>query len=286
MDQLKSLITSLGSLNSRETETALLVDWIMERWEEIKKEVNDFNKPKDAKRRTFGKKEGELVDKLVSICNYKCDSRNRDAVNNIMITLGYVGYDKKSRFRQRMENCLKKKRKNDKSFHPSSRKPGMKRPAKTDDSEEEQTVALDSNRNVLPNSDISSISLNDVPLTPLPDDMDGYIMEDTVNEMKEKQVLPPDPSYDEIYQAFYLMMEDKPDNYDSTPDPLMLTLQPSISDDFSAQQTFSDTTTGLSFHVGSTSSQQPVHYGDFVYTDFNPTPTAMNGWFIGSPNDS
>ncbi len=286
MDQLKSLITSLGSLNSRETEAALLVDWIMERWEEIKKEVNDFNKPKDAKRRTFGKKEGELVDKLVSICNYKCDSRNRDAVNNIMITLGYVGYDKKSRFRQRMENCLKKKRKNDKSFHPSSRKPGMKRPAKTDDSEEEQTVALDSNRNVLPNSDISSISLYDVPLTPLPDDMDGYIMEDTVNEMKEKQVLPPDPSYDEIYQAFYLMMEDKPDNYDSTPDPLMLTLQPSISDDFSAQQTFSDTTTGLSFHVGSTSSQQPVHYGDFVYTDFNPTPTAMNGWFIGSPNDS
>ena len=286
MDQLKSLITSLGSLNSRETEAALLVDWIMERWEEIKKEVNDFNKPKDAKRRTFGKKEGELVDKLVSICNYKCDSRNRDAVNNIMITLGYVGYDKKSRFRQRMENCLKKKRKNDKSFHPSSRKPGMKRPAKTDDSEEEQTVALDSNRNVLPNSDISSISLNDVPLTPLPDDMDGYIMEDTVNEMREKQVLPPDPSYDEIYQAFYLMMEDKPDNYDSTPDPLMLTLQPSISDDFSAQQTFSDTTTGLSFHVGSTSSQQPVHYGDFVYTDFNPTPTAMNGWFIGSPNDS
>ena len=286
MDQLKSLITSLGSLNSRETEAALLVDWIMERWEEIKKEVNDFNKPKDAKRRTFGKKEGELVDKLVSICNYKCDSRNRDAVNNIMITLGYVGYDKKSRFRQRMENCLKKKRKNDKSFHPSSRKPGMKRPAKTDDSEEEQTVALDSNRNVLPNSDISSISLNDVPLTPLPDDMDGYIMEDTVNEMKEKQVLPPDPSYDEIYQAFYLMMEDKPDNYDSTPDPLMLTLQPSISDDFSAQQTFSDTTTGLSFHVGSTSSQQPVHYGDFGYTDFNPTPTAMNGWFIGSPNDS
>lgn len=286
MDQLKSLITSLGSLNSRETEAALLVDWIMERWEEIKKEVNDFNKPKDAKRRTFGKKEGELVDKLVSICNYKCDSRNRDAVNNIMITLGYVGYDKKSRFRQRMENCLKKKRKNDKSFHPSSRKPGMKRPAKTDDSEEEQTVALDSNRNVLPNSDISSISLNDVPLTPLPDDMDGYIMEDTVNEMKEKQVLPLDPSYDEIYQAFYLMMEDKPDNYDSTPDPLMLTLQPSISDDFSAQQTFSDTTTGLSFHVGSTSSQQPVHYGDFVYTDFNPTPTAMNGWFIGSPNDS
>ena len=286
MDQLKSLITSLGSLNSRETEAALLVDWIMERWEEIKKEVNDFNKPKDSKRRTFGKKEGELVDKLVSICNYKCDSRNRDAVNNIMITLGYVGYDKKSRFRQRMENCLKKKRKNDKSFHPSSRKPGMKRPAKTDDSEEEQTVALDSNRNVLPNSDISSISLNDVPLTPLPDDMDGYIMEDTVNEMKEKQVLPLDPSYDEIYQAFYLMMEDKPDNYDSTPDPLMLTLQPSISDDFSAQQTFSDTTTGLSFHVGSTSSQQPVHYGDFVYTDFNPTPTAMNGWFIGSPNDS
>ena len=286
MDQLKSLITSLGSLNSRETEAALLVDWIMERWEEIKKEVNDFNKPKDAKRRTFGKKEGELVDKLVSICNYKCDSRNRDAVNNIMITLVYVGYDKKSRFRQRMENCLKKKRKNDKSFHPSSRKPGMKRPAKTDDSEEEQTVALDSNRNVLPNSDISSISLNDVPLTPLPDDMDGYIMEDTVNEMKEKQVLPPDPSYDEIYQALYLMEEDKPDNYDSTPDPLMLTLQPSISDDFSAQQTFSDTTTGLSFHVGSTSSQQPVHYGDFVYTDFNPTPTAMNGWFIGSPNDS
>ena len=287
MDKVKSLVNSLGSLNSRETEAASLVEWIWKEWEEIKKEANSFNRPKDAKRRTFGKKEGELVDKLVSICNYKCDSRNRETVNNLMMTIGYVGYDKKPRFRQRMENCLKKKRKMDKSFLPSSRKTGgkeRKRSVRDDYSEEDQDVAADSGKNVLANSEMSSISLADAVMTPMFDDMDGYIMEDTVNDMKKRQFLSSDADYDEILQTISLIMG-KPENYDSVPDQKVLTMSPSVNMDFLTQQTLSDTITDLSFQVSSPLKDQQPLPDDLFFTSYNPSSTVMNGWYLDSQND-
>lgn len=286
MDQLKSLINSLGSLNSREKEAAELIGWITDWWEEMKQEVNSFNKPKDAKRRTFGKKEGELVDKLVTICNYKCDCRNREAVNNIMMTIGYVGYDKKSRFRQRMENCLKKKRKVDKSFRPSSRKMGVKerkRSVKDEYSEDDQDIAMDSGKSVLLNSDMATVSLADNVLSSYPDDMDTYIMKETVDDMKQKQLLSPNPSYEEIIQACSWIME-KPENYNNVPDQAALTMQPSVDVDYLTQRTLSDTVTGLSFQMSSSLKDQQSLY-DPMCTEINLSPTVMNGWYIGSLDD-
>ena len=120
MKEVAALVMSLSITNDKRNQGIELIKCIRKNWEIIHEEVKQT---KSEKRRTFGKEEGEIVDKLAEICNYKCDSRNRETVNRIMTRLGYFGYIDKPRFRQRMENCLKKRRLQDKNFHPSSRKP-------------------------------------------------------------------------------------------------------------------------------------------------------------------
>ncbi|KAK8809233.1 hypothetical protein WA171_000817 [Blastocystis sp. BT1] len=120
MKEVAALVMSLSITNDKRNQGIELIKCIRKNWEVIHEEVKQT---KSDKRRTFGKEEGEIVDKLAEICNYRCDSRNRETVNRIMTRLGYFGYVDKPRFRQRMENCLKKRRLQDKNFHPSTRKP-------------------------------------------------------------------------------------------------------------------------------------------------------------------
>ena len=59
-------------------------------------------------RRTFGKLESHIVDMLMRLCNYTCPRHNVELVHQLMTALGYGGYEKENRFRQRTENTLKK----------------------------------------------------------------------------------------------------------------------------------------------------------------------------------
>lgn len=59
-------------------------------------------------RRTFGKLESHIVDMLMRLCNYTCPKHNVELVHQLMTALGYGGYEKENRFRQRTENTLKK----------------------------------------------------------------------------------------------------------------------------------------------------------------------------------
>ena len=120
MKEIAALVMSLSITNDKRKQGMEVVEYIRQKLEIIQEEAKQI---KSDKRRTFGKEEGELVDKLSEICNYRCDARNRETVNRVMTRLGYIGYMDRPRFRQRMENCLKKRRLHDKDFHPSSRKP-------------------------------------------------------------------------------------------------------------------------------------------------------------------
>ena len=96
-----------------------VIMYIRNNYKLIKEETS---KERSAKRRTFGKCERRLVDDFVEICNYRCDIQNRRFVNEIMSLLEYGGYDdKKPRFRQRMENIMKKMRRSNKAVRPSNR---------------------------------------------------------------------------------------------------------------------------------------------------------------------
>ena len=59
-------------------------------------------------RRTFGKLESHIIDMLMRLCNYTCPRHNVELVHQLMTALGYGGYEKENRFRQRTENTLKK----------------------------------------------------------------------------------------------------------------------------------------------------------------------------------
>ena len=59
-------------------------------------------------RRTFGKLESRIIDMLMRLCNYTCPKHNVELVHQLMTLLGYGGYEKENRFRQRTENTLKK----------------------------------------------------------------------------------------------------------------------------------------------------------------------------------
>lgn len=122
MDKLQvvfSCIRNLSASNNKMEEGENVIMYIRNNYKSIKEETS---KERSAKRRTFGKCERRLVDDFVEICNYRCDIQNRRFVNEIMSLLEYGGYDdKKPRFRQRMENIMKKMRRSNKAVRPSNR---------------------------------------------------------------------------------------------------------------------------------------------------------------------
>ena len=89
---------------------------------------NDYSSTCTTERFSTGRLEKYLVDQLFLLVNWSCTANNVALVTELMILLGYESYEKKkSRFRQKMENELKKRRcRNDKSIHASR----MKNPPK------------------------------------------------------------------------------------------------------------------------------------------------------------
>lgn len=122
MDDLESIfarIRSLAKANAKVKKGEEVINYIKNNYRMIQEEACRVRSPK---RRTYGRCEGKLVDDFVTLCDYRCDAQNRTAVNFIMSSLKFGGYeDDKPRFRQRMENQMKKLRKLNKSVRPSNR---------------------------------------------------------------------------------------------------------------------------------------------------------------------
>lgn len=122
MDDLENIfarIRSLAKANAKVKKGEEVINYIKNNYRVIQEEACRVRSPK---RRTYGRCEGKLVDDFVILCDYRCDAQNRTAVNFIMSSLKFGGYeDDKPRFRQRMENQMKKLRKLNKSVRPSNR---------------------------------------------------------------------------------------------------------------------------------------------------------------------
>ena len=89
---------------------------------------DDYSHTCTTKRNSTGRLERVLVDKLFLLVKWSCTANNKNLVNELMILLGYKSYEKKpDRFRQKMENELKKRRsRKDTTIHASR----MKNPPK------------------------------------------------------------------------------------------------------------------------------------------------------------
>lgn len=119
LENIFSRIRSLAKANTKVKKGEEVINYIKSNYHMIQEEACRVRSPK---RRTYGRCEGKLVDDFVALCDYRCDAQNRTAVNFIMSSLKFAGYeDDKPRFRQRMENQMKKLRKLNKSVRPSNR---------------------------------------------------------------------------------------------------------------------------------------------------------------------
>lgn len=83
--------------------------------------TEEANKERSPKRRVYGKMESTLVDYFMRVCNYGCSRTNIQYVHQIMMMLGFSGYENETRFRQRTENTLKKWKKQGRKI-PSAKK--------------------------------------------------------------------------------------------------------------------------------------------------------------------
>ena len=77
-------------------------------WKNRRKITKETKIARSKVRRTFGKLESRIIDMLMRLCNYTCPKHNVELVHQLMTLLGYGGYEKENRFRQRTENTLKK----------------------------------------------------------------------------------------------------------------------------------------------------------------------------------
>lgn len=119
LDDIFSRIRSLAKANDKVKNGEEVINYIKSNYHAIQEEACRVRSPK---RRTYGRCERKLVDDFVFICDYRCDAQNRTAVNYIMSSLKFPGYEEdKPRFRQRMENLMKKLRNTNKSVRPSNR---------------------------------------------------------------------------------------------------------------------------------------------------------------------
>ena len=105
MEEVLELCTKIADMNKTVNLVHEVEHFIRKNRRKITKETKIA---RSKVRRTFGKLESRIIDMLMRLCNYTCPKHNVELVHQLMTLLGYGGYEKENRFRQRTENTLKK----------------------------------------------------------------------------------------------------------------------------------------------------------------------------------
>ena len=103
------LIDTLASKEHTETETRIAKRFVEENWAKF---PSDYENTSRNQRCSSGKVENELFNHIAGLCKWKTNKEYMKIANQIMILCGYNSYKKnKNRFKQKIENILKKERK-------------------------------------------------------------------------------------------------------------------------------------------------------------------------------
>ena len=101
------LINSLASINNTKQEAEQAKMFVKENWEKF---LRDFKST--SKRYPTGRIERVLFKLIAKVCNWKTYKDYMRTASQIMILCGYYSYEKnKNRFKQKIQNYLKKERK-------------------------------------------------------------------------------------------------------------------------------------------------------------------------------
>ena len=101
------LINSLASINNTKHEAEQAKMFVKENWDEFRRDFESTSK-----RYSTGEIERDLFKLIANVCDWKTNKDYMRIASQIMILCGYYSYEKnKNRFKQKIQNYLKKERK-------------------------------------------------------------------------------------------------------------------------------------------------------------------------------
>ena len=179
--QVFTLIDCLASINNKEDKAEQAKKIVEDKWDQFH---SDFENTSRKKRYSTGKVEKGLFNHVANVCDWKTNSDYMKKASRIMILCGYHSYEKKkNRFRQKIQNILKK----DKSKSPKMESKKRKRISKKNEIEYDVSDSIFQVNNDLPSSNnqgknnISSIN-QDVYDVPFPFDQETNKQQPTMNQ--------------------------------------------------------------------------------------------------------
>lgn len=114
-----NICLELGRENETTAQIPEFVRFVVERFPEF---AGDYESASHLQRHSTGILERKLVDMLIRMVSYRCSQFNCQLASQIMVLLGYESYQIRShRFRQKVENHLRKQRKAGGEVPPSTR---------------------------------------------------------------------------------------------------------------------------------------------------------------------
>ena len=99
------LIDSLASINNKEYKAEQAKKIVEDKWDQFH---SDFENTSCKKRYSTGKVEKGLFKHVADVCNWKTNKKYMRIASQIMILCGYHSYEKENRFKQKIQNNLKK----------------------------------------------------------------------------------------------------------------------------------------------------------------------------------
>ena len=100
------LINSLASINNTKHEAEQAKMFVKENWDEFRRDFESTS----TKRYSTGEIERDLFKLIANVCDWKTNKDYMRIASQIMILCGYRSYEKENRFKQKIQNYLKKKK--------------------------------------------------------------------------------------------------------------------------------------------------------------------------------
>ena len=99
------LINSLASINNTKHEAEQAKMFVKENWDKFRRDFESTSK-----RYSTGEIERDLFRLIANVCDWKTNKDYMRIASQIMILCGYRSYEKENRFKQKIQNYLKKKK--------------------------------------------------------------------------------------------------------------------------------------------------------------------------------
>ena len=100
------LVYSLASIHNTQLVADQTIQFVKENWGKFRADYESTS----TKRYSTGKVEKGLFKHVADVCNWKTNKEYMKAASRIMILCGYHSYEKENRFKQKIQNILKKEK--------------------------------------------------------------------------------------------------------------------------------------------------------------------------------